>query len=125
MTKLALFGGAPVISGSFVEDTTLGDDDFAAVQRVFERGSLSAFYGSWGEEFLGGVEVKDLEAQWAAKFNVKHAVSVNSATSGLYAAMAALGISPGDEVIVPPMTMSATVGTFGLWRNPCVCRCRS
>ena len=35
-------------------------------------------------------------------------VSVNSNTSGLYCAMGAIGISPGDEVIVPCTTMSAT-----------------
>src|SRR5262249_5209652 len=34
--------------------------------------------------------------------------SINSATSGLMAAMGAAGISPGDEVIMPPFTMSAT-----------------
>jgi len=39
---------------------------------------------------------------------VKHTVSMNSATSGLFAAMGAVGIGPGDEVIVPPYTMSAT-----------------
>jgi len=38
---------------------------------------------------------------------VKHSVSVNSATSGLYAAIGALGIGYGDEVIVSPYTMSA------------------
>ena len=38
-----------------------------------------------------------------------HTVSVNSATSGLFAVMGAIGIGPGDEVIVPPLTMSATV----------------
>ena len=35
-------------------------------------------------------------------------MSVNSNTSGLFAAMGAIGISPGDEVIVPCTTMSAT-----------------
>jgi dTDP-4-amino-4,6-dideoxygalactose transaminase len=39
---------------------------------------------------------------------VEHAISVNSATSGLIAAMGAVGIGPGDEVIVPPYTMTAT-----------------
>ena len=53
--------------------------------------------------------MRQLEAQWAEKFRCKHAVSVNSGTSGLVAAMGAVGLSPGDEVIVPPYTMSATV----------------
>ena len=107
--KLALAGGKPVISGPLPLDSTIGPEEAAAVQRVFDRGSLSAFYGSWGDEFLGGVEIKAFEAEWAERFGVPHVVSVNSATSGLYAALGALGISPGDEVIVPPYTMSATV----------------
>lgn len=106
---LAVNGGRPTIDGPLTADWTIGKEEAEAVQKVFERGSLSAFYGSWGDEFLGGVEIKAFEAEWAARFEVPHVVSVNSATSGLYAALGALGISPGDEVIVPPYTMSATV----------------
>ena len=50
-----------------------------------------------------------LENEWASYFHVKHAIAVNSATSGLYAATGAVGIGPGDEVIVSPYTMSASV----------------
>lgn len=107
--RLALAGGRPAITSELPLDSTIGPEEAAAVQRVFERGSLSGFYGSWGDEFLGGVEVKAFEAEWAERFGVPHVVSVNSATSGLFAALGALGISPGDEVIVPPYTMSATV----------------
>jgi dTDP-4-amino-4,6-dideoxygalactose transaminase len=74
-----------------------------------QSGKLSGFYGSWGVEFWGGPEIKAFEEAWCEKFKVKHAISVNSATSGLFAAMGAIGIEPGDEVIVPPYTMSATV----------------
>ncbi|MBM3596226.1 MAG: hypothetical protein FJX31_10765, partial [Alphaproteobacteria bacterium] len=107
--KLAVHGGPPAVDRPLSPDSTIGQDEFDAVRRVFQRGSLSGFYGSWGEEFLGGTEVKDFEKAWGERFNVPHVVSVNSATSGLFAAMGALGISPGDEVIVPPYTMSATV----------------
>jgi len=108
-SKLAIHGGTPIIEGVMPADSSIGESEFAAVRRVFDRGSLSGFYGSWGEEFLGGVEVKNFESAWAKQFNVPHAISVNSNTSGLYAAMGAIGISPGDEVIVPPFTMSASV----------------
>jgi perosamine synthetase len=107
--KLALHGGQPAIHCPLPADSTIGDAEFDAVRRVFQNGSLSGFYGSWGKEFLGGVEVKQFERAWAERFCIPHVVSVNSATSGLYAAMGALGISPGDEVIVPPLTMSASV----------------
>lgn len=76
--------------------------------RVMRGGVLSAFLGAWSEDFRGGPEVKAFEAEWAAAFKVRHAISVNSATSGLIACMGAIGIGPGDEVIVPPTTMSAT-----------------
>lgn len=105
---LAILGGTPMIDGPLTPDVTVGEDEARAVGETFRRGSLSAFYGSWGDEFLGGVEIKAFEAEWAAKFAVEHVVSVNSATSGLIAALGAIGLSPGDEVIVPPYTMSAT-----------------
>lgn len=105
---LAIAGGAPVIAAPLPADNTIGAEEFEAVKRVFDRGMLSGFYGSWGDEFLGGPEVRDFEAAWAKRFDAPHVVSVNSATSGLFAAIGALGVSPGDEVIVPPYTMSAT-----------------
>ena len=106
--KLAIEGGRPVIDRPLPEDTSVGADELKAVESVFARGSLSGFYGSWGEEFLGGVEVRKFEEEWARRFDIPYAVSVNSATSGLFASIGALEISPGDEVIVPPYTMSAT-----------------
>jgi len=106
--RLALTGGRATITGEFPAYSTIGAEEAGAVQKVFERGILSGFYGSWGDEFLGGPEVKAFEAEWAQRFDVPHVISVNSATSGLYAALGAIGISPGDEVIVPPYTMSAS-----------------
>jgi perosamine synthetase len=106
---LALLGGAPALPEPPPPYRSLGDAERAAVDRVVESGVLSGFYGSAGPEFLGGPMVRELERAWAERFGVRHAVSMNSATSGLIAAMGAIGISPGDEVIVPPYTMSATV----------------
>ena len=87
---------------------SMGAAEEAAVVEVMRSDCLSGFYGSWGDEFWGGPKVRALEAAWCAAFDVAHAISMNSATSGLYAAMGAAGIQPGDEVIVPPYTMSAT-----------------
>ncbi len=108
-SKLAINGGKPVISSSFPLYRSVKNEEREAINRVLDSGSLSGFYGSWGPEFLGGREVKALEEEWSDKFNVAHSVTVNSATSGLIAALGAVGLSPGDEVIVPPLTMSATV----------------
>lgn len=66
---------------------------------------LSGYLGSSPE---GGPFCYDLERQWEATFETKHAVAVNSATSGLLAACMAVGVESGDQVIVSPYTMSAT-----------------
>lgn len=107
--KLALHGGEPAVRKALPIDSTIGEKERKAVDRVMRSRSLSGFYGSWGPQFHGGAEVKSFEAAWAQRFKITHAVSVNSATSGLIAALGAIGLSPGDEVIVPPYTMSATV----------------
>lgn len=108
MSKLALLGGTPVIKGDLPAYPSMGAAERQAVTDVVDSGCLSGFFGSPGPEFLGGPKVREFEAAWANQFGVKHAVSVNSNTSGLFAAMGAIGLSPGDEVIVPPWTMSAT-----------------
>ncbi len=58
--------------------------------------------------FLGGLYVRRFEAEWAKLHNVDYAIAVNSATSGLTAALLAAGIEPGDEVITSPFTFTAT-----------------
>lgn len=107
--RLALLGGTPVITAPFAAYPSMGKAEEEAVRRVVHSGCLSGFFGSPGPEFGGGPEVQGFEAEWTARFGVAHTVSVNSATSGLIAAMGAIGLSPGDEVIVPPWTMSASV----------------
>ena len=52
--------------------------------------------------------MRALERAWEERFGSGHAVSMNSATSALNAAVAAVGVGPGDEVIVSPYTMSAS-----------------
>lgn len=108
MSGLAILGGTPVLRQPLLPYHSMGARELEAVTEVIQSGCLSGFYGNWGSEFLGGPKVKRLEEEWCRRFRVKHAVSVNSATSGLFAAMGAVGIGPGDEVIVPPYTMSAT-----------------
>lgn len=108
MSELAILGGEPVLSRPLPPYRSMGRAEVEAVKRVVESDCLSGFYGSWGEQFLGGPQVKEFERAWSERFGVRHTVSVNSATSGLFAAVGAVGVGPGDEVIVPPLTMSAT-----------------
>jgi perosamine synthetase len=108
MTTLAILGGTPEISQPFAPYNRIGEAERAAADRVLTTGVLSGFVGAQGPDFNGGPEVQALESEWCATFGAQHAISVNSATSGLYAALGAAQIGPGDEVIVPPYTMSAT-----------------
>jgi dTDP-4-amino-4,6-dideoxygalactose transaminase len=108
MTDLAILGGPPAVGGPLPRYRSMGEGEASAVAEVVASDCLSGFYGSPGDEYWGGPRVLAFEAAWRERYGVAHAVSVNSATSGLFAAMGAIGISPGDEVIVPPWTMSAT-----------------
>src|SRR5262245_8466773 len=108
VSKLAFLGGPPVRRIPFAPRQTIGAADKRAVLAVMDSGVLSGFYGSPGAKFLGGPKVREFEARWAEKFRYRHAVAVNSGTSGLMAAVGAIGIGPGDEVICSPYTMSAS-----------------
>jgi perosamine synthetase len=108
MSKLAILGGKPEIVEPLVPFNRIADAERTAALRVLDGGVLSGFIGAPGPDFHGGPEVRALEEAWCEAFGVAHSVTVNSATSGLYATVGAVGVGPGDEVIVPPYTMSAT-----------------
>lgn len=55
-----------------------------------------------------GPKVKRFEQDFADYVGTKHAIAVNSCTAGLHIALTALGVGPGDEVIVPTMTFCST-----------------
>ena len=106
---LALFGGEPVRRDPYPVHTTMIDAaEEQEVLKVLRSGHLSGFSARPGERFLGGPKVRQLEEDFARYFSVEYAVTFNSATSALHGAVSAAGISPGDEAIVPPTTMSAT-----------------
>jgi len=107
--KLAIYGGEPIFRQSLPRYVAMGPAELDAAAGVIKSDVLSAYLGAPGDHFLGGRVVREFEAAWRERFGVRHAVAMNSATSGLCAAMGVIGISPGDEVIVPPFTMSATV----------------
>jgi len=114
--KLAINGGTPVRAKDnlFPAYLPIGVEEKDAVNRVMDSGVLSRYVGCWDPDFYGGPEVQAFEREWASFFGVKHAIAMNSATSGLQAAIGALGIEPGDEVIVTPysMVISATAPLF-------------
>lgn len=61
-----------------------------------------------GVAFIQGDEVRKFEEEFAAHCGVPHAVSVGNGTDALILALKALGVGPGDEVIVPTFTFIAT-----------------
>jgi len=76
---------------------SVSDDDVAAVSDTLRSDWLT-----------GGPKVAEFEREFAAYVRAPYAVAVSSGTAALHAAMSALGIGPGDEVIVPAITFVAT-----------------
>lgn len=104
----ALLGGTRVLKTPLPEPHNVGVAELFAAARVICAGPLSGFLGAAGPRFLGGEQVRLLEEEFQKSFGVTHAVAFNSATTALHAAIVSLGVGPGDEVIVPPFTMSAS-----------------
>lgn len=86
----------------------LGDDVLEAIGGILKTGILSGFRGT-GEGHYGGEVVRQLEAEFKNYFGCKYALTLNSATAGLHAALIACGIGQGDEVIVSPYSFSSSV----------------
>jgi perosamine synthetase len=81
----------------------LGAEELAAVAEVLESGQLTM-----------GPKVEEFEAELARACEVEHAVVVSSGTAALHLSVLALGIGPGDEVIVPAYTFPATANVVAL-----------
>ncbi|NQW69742.1 MAG: DegT/DnrJ/EryC1/StrS family aminotransferase [Betaproteobacteria bacterium] len=113
--KLAIHGGPKTIVKPLKRYNSIGIEEVKAAMSVVESGVLSQFLGCWDPDFYGGPKVQEFERACEAYFGVKHAVTVNSWTSGLIAAVGAIGIEPGDEVIVPPWTMCASATAILHW----------
>jgi perosamine synthetase len=82
----------------------IGEEERAAVDAVLASGMLAQ-----------GSEVAAFEQEFSAELlDGRHAVAVNSGTSGLHLGLLAAGIGPGDEVIVPSFTFAATANSVAL-----------
>ncbi|MBI4383900.1 MAG: DegT/DnrJ/EryC1/StrS family aminotransferase [Nitrospinae bacterium] len=112
MSALAILGGKPAIDKPFRKYNHIDEAEIQAVNKVLQSGVLSDFVGARGKNFHGGRQVQAFEQAWRERFGVKHAVTMNSATSCLAAAVGAVGAGPGDEVIVSPYTMSASAAAI-------------
>tara|TARA_B100001175_G_C19501166_1_gene638138 strand:- start:52 stop:1323 length:1272 start_codon:yes stop_codon:yes gene_type:complete len=113
--KLAIKGGKKIINKKFEIYNSIGSEEVNAAKSVVESGVLSKFLGCWDDDFYGGPKVLEFERACEKYFNVKHAITVNSWTSGLIAAVGAVDIEPGDEVITSTWTMCATATAILHW----------
>lgn len=104
---LAVDGGTPTKRPSppmYPGASLINEEEAEAALRVVRSRRLFRFYGL-GESQS---QVAALERTFAAEVGVPYAVAVNSGTSALCTALAAAGVGPGDEVIVPAYTWVAT-----------------
>jgi dTDP-4-amino-4,6-dideoxygalactose transaminase len=81
----------------------IGDEERAAVDRVLASGMLAQ-----------GPEVAAFETEFSALVDGFHSIAVNSGTSALHLSMLALGLGPGDEVVVPSFSFAATANAVQL-----------
>jgi len=82
-------------------------------QPLIEEAEIDEVVGSMRSAWLGtGPKVAQFEKQVAAYKGSPYSVAVSSCTAGLHLACLALGLGPGDEVIVPAMTFCATVNSI-------------
>lgn len=128
MTDLAILGGSPTRNRPFLVEPMVDEDEERMVLQAIRERNFSRYIGSptpdieaqlrlesrkaaaitdyW--HFLGGPNVRGFAAEFSEAFDVPYAIPINSATTGLSVALAACGLEPGDEVIVPALSYTAT-----------------
>jgi dTDP-4-amino-4,6-dideoxygalactose transaminase len=116
--KLAIEGGKPVrtepLPLEFPGIHYMDEEEMEAAQRVLKSRSPFRYYGI---DLQG--EAEKFESEFAAFLGVTHAIAVNSGTAALHVALAALGVGPGQEVIIPAyMWVSVVAAVVNLGAIP-------
>lgn len=93
---------------------TIGEDEISEVVDTLRSGWLTT-----------GKKAKQFEQEFADRVGAKHAIAVNSCTAALHLALEALGVSAGDEVVVPTLTFASTAEVVvHLGGTPVLADCR-
>jgi dTDP-4-amino-4,6-dideoxygalactose transaminase len=107
--RLAIHGGKPIrtepLPLEFPGIHYLGDEEIDAAVRLLKSRSLFRFYGVDLQN-----EVANFEAEFARWLGVSHALAVTSGTGALNVALSALGVGPGQEVIIPAYMWVSVAG---------------
>lgn len=109
--KLAINGGKPIVDNTFLSNKAFyqKDEIIKEMDSLLESTMMSCYRGSVGKAFWGGYWVNKVEKQMEDELNMPDSVlAVNSCTSALMVACGAIGLKPGDEVIVTPYSMSCS-----------------
>ena len=103
MQTLAIFGGTPAVPRELrhVDWPIVTDEDRQAVLETLSSGKLVS-------NAEGEVAVRRLEEEWARHVGVSHCIGLASGTAALALALFALGVGPGDEVLVPALSFIAS-----------------
>lgn len=99
---LAILGGSPVRTKPFPSWPMIKQNDEKAWIQVLKS-------GHWNRYERGSRYAREFETTWASMLGAKYGLVTASGTTALLTSANALGIGPGDEVIVPPYTFVATV----------------
>lgn len=92
------------MSGERAGFVMAGIERISDLERRYVEDVLAAsFSSSSGAQFM-----RRFEVAFADRFNSAYAISMVNGTATLHATLEALGVGPGDEVVVPPLTMSST-----------------
>ncbi len=97
--KLAIQGGPKTVTNKLPHWPSFDEKAIKAVEEVLRSGKVNYWTGPRGMEF---------EKRYAAWQGSKYAISTTNGTAALHVALSALGIGPGDEVIVPSYTFIAS-----------------
>lgn len=107
MEKLAIEGGTPIRKAPLPERIMFDRREVEAVVALMEAGTKRATGGVLDR--YAGTMVEEYEREFARFFGRPFATAVSSGTAAVHAAVAALDLEPGDEVVTSPITDPGTV----------------
>ncbi len=125
---LAILGGPKTREKPFIVEPLVNERERELVLKAIDNMNFSRYIGSKPADFeriltiksvdavsikapwhfLGGPNIRKFSANFAKRFNVDYAIPVNSATSAISTAVAAIGLNSGDEIITPGLSYTAS-----------------